>query len=105
MPNKISVPIFGEDPLTVGAFFSDKKVAIWIPMQIAAHKRLKFHSFSKNVLFKCVSVQKMLGNSLNRHLFFYRGILRKLYFNLNNIEPTSTKSLADLQVFVSVRSL
>ena len=39
--------------------------------------------------------------------FFLQGntVLRKLYFNLNNIEPTSTKSLADLQVFVSVRSL
>ena len=50
-------------------------------MQITAHKRLKFHSFtSKNILFKCVSVQKMLGNSLNRHLFSLQGNTEKTVF-------------------------
>lgn len=79
--------------------FSDKKLH-WIPLRTQS-KTLKFHSFtSKNACVSSENVWKFTEQAP----FFYRGILRKLYFNLN-IEPASTKSLADLQVFVSVCSL
>ena len=82
--------------------FSDKKLH-WISKQNIEVSQFHQQECSVQV---CVSSENA-WKFTEQALFFLQGntVLRKLYFNLNNIEPTSTKSLADLQVFVSVRSL